>query len=220
MRFIQLLNEEQKLLSNKIFYALILIFLAFILASCGEQDLRDDADPITQFSDPDYTLDEVKKILGEDVEIILSGNFDNDTTIQKVAGVEVSDQDVWGIKFVHFKVERDSLIKVYETSLLDGSFSESKVEKYTVDGIDYELIYYNSLDYFLGSGGGEVFSYMVDLKNKETYYAHLVSEPGRGTSLFLSENITNPEIKNFFLRNFRNDYPSLKLVSEDIELGF
>lgn len=208
------------MLSNKIFYVSIISILAFILASCGEKDLRDDADPITRFNDPDYTLGEVKKILGDDVEIVLSGNFDGDTTIQKAAGVEVSDQEVWGIKFVHFKVEDDSLIKVYETPLLDGSFSECKVDKYIVEGVDHELIYYNSLDYFLGSGGGEVFSYIVDFKNKETYYAHLVSEPGRGISLFLSENITNPEIKNFFLRNFRNDYPSLNLVSEDIELGF
>ncbi len=26
----------------------------------------------------------------------------------------------------------------------------------------YDLIYYNSLDYFLGSGGGEVYSYIID----------------------------------------------------------
>jgi hypothetical protein len=78
-------------------------------------------------------------------------------------------------------------------------------------------MYYNSQDYFLGSGGGEVFSYIIDFNNKKTYYAHLFSE-GKKVSLFLSVNIDIPEIKDFFTSAFKKDYPGLVLVTKDVNI--
>jgi hypothetical protein len=70
----------------------------------------------------------------------------------------------------------------------------------------------------MGSGGGEVFSYIIDFNKKETFYAHLVAEPEKPVYLYLSGNINNPEIKNFFIGNFKRDYPSPTLISKDIDL--
>lgn len=85
---------------------------------------------------------------------------------------------------------------------------------------DYELIYYNSQDYFLGSGGGEVYSYLINFNEGKTYFAHLVDEPGKSASLFLSENIDIIEVKNFFISNFKRDYPAVKLIQKDIVLKY
>ena len=68
----------------------------------------------------------------------------------------------------------------------------------------------------MGSGGGEVFSYIVDFENKQVYYAHLVVEPGSSTSLFISENTQNKELINFFTLTFKKDHPTLKIVEDDI----
>ena len=100
----------------------------------------------------------------------------------------------------------------YETELLDGSFKESFVDKIKFSSIDYDLVYYNSQGYFMGSGGGEVFSYIVDFENKQVYYAHLVVESGSSTSLFISENTQNKELINFFTLTFKKDHPVLKLL--------
>jgi hypothetical protein len=91
------------------------------------------------------------------------------------------------------------------------------VRKEKLPSENYDMVYYNSLDYYLGSGGGEVFSYLVDFKNRQTYYAHLFTEQGRNISLFLSENAT-PDIKNFFLNLFKKDYRNLKIVNKDVDL--
>ena len=78
-------------------------------------------------------------------------------------------------------------------------------------------MYYNSQDYFLGSSEGEVFSYIIDFKNQKTFYAHLFIEKEK-ISLFLSDNIDNREIKDFFVANFKRDYPNLQIVSKDVNI--
>ena len=105
----------------------------------------------------------------------------------------------------------------FQTNLLKGSFKESLTKKIKFPAYDYELIYYNSQDYFLGSGGGEIFSYIINFKNQKTFYAHLFLEKEK-ISLFLSNNIDNSEIKNFFIANFKRDYPNLQIVSKDVNI--
>ncbi len=134
--------------------------------------------------------------------------------------MELTENNVWGIKFVLLKVENNKLVKKYESDLLEGSFKESLVKKIRFPGINHDLIYYNSLDYFWGSGGGEVFAYIFDFARNETYYAHLFSESRSPVELFLSKNITAPELKNFFVSSFKKDYPNFKLASEDVSLEF
>ena len=69
----------------------------------------------------------------------------------------------------------------------------------------------------MGSGGGEIFTYIIDLNKRAVYYAHFFIIPDKPVSLFLSENIT-PEIREFFVRHFQKDYPKLHIVGKDINL--
>jgi hypothetical protein len=70
----------------------------------------------------------------------------------------------------------------------------------------------------MGSGGGEVFSYIIDLENKQVYSAHLVVESQSATYLFISDNTQNKELINFFTLTFKKDYPGLTIVEDDIVL--
>jgi hypothetical protein len=190
------------------------LFLAVILfAACGEKKETPEKD----HGNPAVLLSEVKDFLGEEVKIVYTGVFDDDK-IEKIAvGSEINTKEVWGIKFFLLVKDDDKPEIIFETDILDGSFKSSSVEKLKLPSLSYEMIYYNSLDYFMGSGGGEVFSYIVDLKRKEVYYAHLIIE-GKQISLFLSENIENDEVKDFFLNIFRKDYPVFSIVDKDIRL--
>jgi len=159
-----------------------------------------------------------KEILGDDIKFAYKGFFDKDSVIQIAVGKEITSKDKWGIKFFFLKQDDDELKSVFETDLLEGSFNESLVKKIKFPSLDYELIYYNSGDYFLGSGGGEVFSYIVDFSNNQVYYAHLFLEPKKKFSLFLSDNIENPDIKELFIRTFKKDYPELSVVASDFDI--
>ena len=79
-----------------------------------------------------------------------------------------------------------------------------------------ELIYYNSRDFYTGSGGGDVFLYLINMGKKQIYYAHLIVNRTTGAALFLSDNIEDPMMKKFFISYFKKDYAGLRLIETDI----
>jgi len=201
------------LLSDKIKITFILFSIVFF--SCSEK--KEKIPPI-DFENKIQVLETVQKFYNKDYQIAVSGLFDKVGKQYIVAGQEISNSDDWGIKFIQLEKTGDQLKPIYETELLDGSFKESLVDKIKIASIDYDLMYYNSQGYYLGSGGGEVFSYIIDFQNKAVYFAHLVVESENSVSLFISDNTINKEIRNFFIFTFKKDYPGLVVVKDDIIL--
>lgn len=200
------------------FLIFVLIFILISLPSCSTK--KQGEKPIISITDSLAVNKEAKKLLGDDLRFITTGDFAGDSLLEVAAGIEIVENNNWGIRFILLDIDDNKLVKKYETNLLDGSFKESFVQKIKLPKFDHELIYYNSQDYFWGSGGGEVFSYIIDFNKQETYYAHLFSESRRQVELFLSKNIVEPELKNFFVSVFKKDYPDLKLSSEDVTLEY
>jgi hypothetical protein len=208
------------LLSNKnILFIFSLIFP--LLISCGEKNSEGpENSQKPDYQNPQFVMQQAQKTLGDNVKFAYKGRFNKDSVIEIAAGTESKNSKEWGIKFILLESNGNNFITAYQTALLNGSFSKCLVKKIKFPMFDYELIYYNSQDYFLGSGGGEVYSYLIDLNEGKTFLAHLVDEPGKPASLFLSENIDITEVKNFFISNFKRDYSGLKLVPKDIVLKY
>jgi len=201
------------LLSNNLFKVLLPIFLLIALFSCSD---KKEKIPVLDFENKTQVLDAVKKYYNKETQIARGGLFDETGKQFIAAGMEINNSDDWGIKFTFLEKSGDEFIPKYETELLDGSFKESFVDKIKFSSIDYDLIYYNSQGYFMGSSGGEVFSYIVDFENRQVYYAHLAVEAGSSISLFISENTLSKELKDFFILTFKKDYPTFKIVEDDI----
>jgi len=191
-----------------------LIYLTFLLAiiSCSD---RQEKIPVVDFQNNAQLLEIVKKHYNKEAQVAFGGMFDETGKQFIAAGLEINNSDEWGIKFVFLEKTGDELKVIYETDILEGSFKESFVNKIKFASLDYDLLYYNSQGYFMGSGGGEVFSYIVDLEEKQVYYAHLVVESETATSLFVSDNTINKELVNFFTLTLKKDYPNLMIINED-----
>lgn len=209
-------RKEPKLSFTKKFAAAIIIFFLAFIFSCNEKEQKRPAHKL-DLNSTEALIKEAKKVLGNDTQVALSGHFDEDNTKEVVAGTEINKPDKWGIEFHLLKVEDDTLAPFFSTGMLEGSFTDAAVKVERSLYSEYDLIYYNSLDYYLGSGGGEVFAYLIDFNKKQTFYSHLIIEKGRKISLFLSENST-PVIKNYFLSIFKKDYPNLAIIERDINL--
>jgi len=204
------------LLSNKIFKYSLLVSIVVLVSSCG--DKGDDDLPRIDFENKLQLMELSKKVIGNDVVSAFGGFFD-DTPGKKIAAVIETDENIdWGIKFVLLELQKGRLETIYQSRILPGSHRESFLDKIKFPSFVYELLYYNSQAYFIGSGGGEIYSYIVDFGNKEIYYAHLINEARKPISLFISANTTNKDIKNFFIQIFRKDYPGLKLTDQDVSL--
>jgi hypothetical protein len=201
------------LLSNNLFKSLALIFIVLGSTSCSD---KEEKIPVLDYQNKVQVLDVVKNHFNKDIQVAFAGLFEETGKQFIAAGWEVSNSNEWGIKFSFLEKTGNKFISKYETELLAGSLKESFVDKIKFSSIDYDLVYYNSQSYFLGSGGGEVFSYIIDFENKQVYYAHLIVESESSTSLFISENTSSKELLNFFTLTFKKDYPGLKLVQEDI----
>jgi hypothetical protein len=204
------------LLLNKYLYPIILFLTAFII-SCKTDD--DSSRPKMQvnFEDPAAVLAESQRILGDKVAFAYKGYFTPDSSIQVAAGEEIENNDLWGIRFSLLKMKKGTLEKVYQSEILEGSFRDAMIKKIKFPDFTNELLYYNSRDYFLGSGGGEVFSYIINFEEQQVYYAHLFSGAATGIQLYISENVGD-NLKNFFVSNFRRDFPDLKIASQDVDL--
>ena len=199
--------------SNKNFFFLFIFILFFTICGCKKSY---EPPPHNLFESEQLVQKTARDLVGEKVSFTTSGFFESDSVKSIVAGVEVSEENMWGIKFHLISwVEGEFKIK-FTTGMLDGSFVQCLVNKIKFTGFDTELIYYNSKNYFLGNASGDVYSHVIDLKKLKVYSAHLsVISEGR-ISLDLSQNIDNPMIKNFFLSYFRKDYPNLRLVERAI----
>lgn len=191
----------------------MILFLLLGIISCSD---KEEKIPVLDFENKVQVLDIVKKHYNKETQVAFGGLFDETGKQYIAAGYEINNSDEWGIKFEFLEKSGNEFNSKYETELLDGSFKESFVDKIQFSSIDYDLVYYNSQGYFMGSGGGEVFSYIIDFENKQVYYAHLVVEPGSSNSLFISENTQNKELINFFTLTFKKDHPTLKIVEDDI----
>ena len=207
------------MLLNKKSLSVLLLGL-LLLNSCTEKKQNTDLVKLkNSYNNPSFVLGQAKAILGNDVKQTFKGRFDRDTVIEVIAGTEVEKQTEWGIRFNLLKLINGKLTKTWQTGLLPGSFKGSLCDKIKFPSFDHELVYYNSKDFYLGSSGGEVFTYIINFQDQKTYSAHLVSE-GKTVSLYISDNIDVPEIHNFFFGIFKRDYPNLKIVYKDVQLKY
>jgi hypothetical protein len=192
-----------------------IVFLFIFIISCSDKESKI---PVLDFQNKSQLLEVVKKHYDKNSSVAFGGVFDESGKRTIVTGSEIENNKDWGIKFTQLEIVDDEFKVKFETNLLDGSFKQSFVDKIKFASFDNELIYYNSQDYYLGSGGGEIFSYIIDFTAKQVYFAHLIIEPSTSISLFISGNTKSKELRNFFVLTFKKDYPDLKVVDKDVSV--
>jgi hypothetical protein len=197
-----LLNNTYKIIG-------ILLSLLF-LTGCGKKDSK----PVN-YNDMRAIKNLAAQLIDKEIKFVASGNFSSEETKSIVAGTEVSAKNQWGISFSLIEKIDDEFVVVYNTGLLEGSFDNSIVDKMKLSSFKGEMIYYNSKDFYLGTGGGDVFLYIINFSKKEIYYAHLIVQKSEGVLLYLSENIEDPMIRKFFIRYFKKDYAALRIIKSD-----
>ena len=199
------------MLLNRIYQWTRILFVLIIAFSCGTENEK----PVN-LDDPRVVKNIASDLIADKIKFTSSGYFSSDLKLSIVAGTESPENNQWGIKFKLIEKVNNKFQVVYSTDKLEGSFDKCIVDKMKLSTFKGELVYYNSQDYYMGTGGGDVFSYIINFVNSEVYYAHLIAEKSFGASLFLSENIQDPMLRKFFISYFKKDYPSLRIIKSDV----
>jgi hypothetical protein len=210
------------LLKTKYFSLAFALSLPLLLTACdkkegGEHPITVAVDTLDLRNEP-LAMRNAKSLLGNEVILVRNGNFKEDSVQAVAAGLEYSQQKMIGIKFAFLKKSNGRLEKDFQTALLNGSFEQSTVKTMKMKSLKYDLLYYNSRDYFMGSQGGEVYSYLIDFNLNKVYYAHFITVSKMPFRLYLSPNIDNEEIKKFFIDLFKKDFPATKLIKKDQDI--
>lgn len=198
------------MLSNSKYSLAFIIFILLTISSCAEKIKN------VNFDDPRAVRNVANKLIEDNIKFSSVGYFSSDSTRSIIAGIEASEADQFGIAFTLIDFVDDELQVVYTTETLNGSFDKCIVDKMKFSSETNELIYYNSKDYYLGTGGGDVYLYIINFVNREVYYAHLIVEKSVGVSLYLSDNIDDPSMRQFFVSYFKKDYQALRIVRSDV----
>ena len=199
------------MLLNKINKIIGIIILLLFLVGCGKKESK-----TVNYNDKRAIKNLAAQLIDKEIQFIASGNFSSERTKSIVAGTEVSGKNRWGISFTLIEKVDDEFKEVYNTGLLEGSFDKCIVDKMKLSSFKGEMIYYNSRDFYLGTGGGDVFLYIINFFEKEIYYAHLIVQKSAGVLLYLSENIEDPMMRKFFIRYFKKDYSTLRIIKSDL----
>jgi len=205
-----------------------IVLLSLILFACSNKKEEKSENNLNNANIPGISAslnnpDSLKKYLHAALSapsmFTYPGKFDEDSvTHEYAAGTEISTKKESGIKFSLLKPDKDKLIISYQSRLLKGSFTKSAQRIVRPKGFTYDMIYYSSLNYFMGAKFGEIFTYLIDFKNKEIYYSHLFTTDGNSFSIFLSENIKDKSIKDYLLTPFQKDFSSALIVKKDVDL--
>ncbi len=198
------------MLLNNIYKIIGIISLLLFLVGCGKKESNQ-----VNYNDMRAIKNLAAQLIDKKIEFVTSGNFSSEEAKSIVAGTEVSGKNQWGISFSLIEKIDDEFKVVYNTGLLEGSFDKCIVDKMKLSSFKGEMVYYNSRDFYLGTGGGDVFLYIINFSAKEIYYAHLIVQKSAGVSLYLSENIEDPMIRKFFIRYFKKDYSTLRIIKSD-----
>jgi len=201
---------------NKTVLAGIIFLFLLILIGCDSES-KNPSTPIEDYlSDNQMLLAHLKKNFDPQTEVALYSQFDTDSSKEILAVKETkpSKTDKWGLKIQ--LLSSDSLKKKDEVFLPEMSTTESICTTQRLDSISYDLFYFNSGSFYIGSSGGEIFAYLVDFPQKQTYYTHLIISANKPAALFFSKNCGEQKVKDFFLNLFKIDYPELVVSQKDI----
>lgn len=204
--------------SKKIFLQILFIFLLIIGGCNKEKEKINTKEELKKLESKEYLLQKVRDVLGNEVGFTVKGNFNNTGVFEVVAAKDINNSELSGIQFYLLQLNGSDLTITDSTRILEGSLKYSLTNKIKFPFFNFELIYYNSKDYYMGSGGGEQFSYIINFNDNEIYYAHLISVPKKVDTIFLSNNISKEQIKNFFLSIAKKDFPNINVSSTDIIL--
>lgn len=200
------------MLSNKKNFFVLFLIIILGTVSCKKSY---EPPPYKLFEDKSQVIKVARDVLKTEVAFANSGYYDTDSIKSIAAGVEVSENNQYGIKFCMISWVDGEFAEVYSTGLLEGSLTKCLVDKIKFSDLPHELLYYNSKDYYVGSGGGEIYSHVINFHDKETYSAHLTIASRGDVYLELSNNIKIPMLKTFFISYFKREYPSLYVIDSD-----
>lgn len=191
----------------------ICVLPLLVMSGCGKGDksegqlvvFKTDAEKIIEFVNNAYHCKEAKVLKG-----MYKPNYDLYAVVY-----EINSGTDFGIKFMLAHLHADSVIVDYTSNLVDGAVNQSVFETVKIPGANYDMAYYSSSDYFMGSGGGEMFTYVIDFNTSSIGYGHMFISVGGVPNFYIPATVKGQNIREYLIGRIKSDFSDIKVVSQD-----
>lgn len=106
----------------------------------------------------------------------------------------------------------------YETPIVDGAVKHSIFQKVNVPGVTDTLLYYDSGDFFMGSGSGELYAYIIQPKEVSFLKAHLFIDGDTPPKVFIPDTPKTKVLRGYLFNKLRDQFPGLKFAAKDVSI--
>ncbi|MBI2419820.1 MAG: hypothetical protein HYV28_18300 [Ignavibacteriales bacterium] len=149
---------------------------------------------------------------------ILFGNFtDSSKSICAILlKMESKDLKNLSIAFVDTALINSENFVLYVTEPLEGDPDNTELTSVRLTDIPHPIVYFNTGDFLMGTGGGEVFHYLIDAAKEQIYPAHFIADKSSGFGLYLPPQSRAAVIQDFFHAKVSKQYSPLSTLKRDI----
>ncbi len=200
-------SQYFNLLCSLFFFALV------VLPGCGKND-KSEGQPVAFKTEDERIIEFVNTTYHCKEAKVLKGMYKPEYDLFAVV-YEVNSGTEFGIRFLLVHLHADSVVVDYSSNLIDGAVNQSAFERVRIPGKNYDLVYYNSTDYFMGSGGGEVFTYVIDFNEPLIAYGHMFISGSGAPNFYIPSSVKDQSIRDYLLRRIKSDFSDVKPVSQD-----
>lgn len=149
---------------------------------------------------------------------VLFGNFTDSTKLICAILLKMESKDLknLSIAFVDTSLINSENFVLYVTDPLEGDPENTELTSVLLTDSPHPLVYFNTGDFLMGTGGGEVYHYLIDAAKKQIYPAHFIADKANGFGLFLPLISRAAEIREFFHTRVSKQFSPLSTLKRDI----
>lgn len=216
MNYYQLSNPARRLL----FFS-FLIFLCSVY-SCNENKVDNQTEQeigdSLSVSRITYIKSRTAVKLNAKALGVLFGNFLDSTksTCAILLKMESKDLKNLSLAFIDTALINSENFVLYVTEPLEGDPENTELTSVTITGSKQSFLYFNTGDFLMGTGGGEVYHYLIDAAKEQIYPAHFIADKTNGFGLYLPPISRAAEIREFFHTKVSKQYSPLSTLKRDI----
>jgi hypothetical protein len=115
-------------------------------------------------------------------------------------------------------ISQNAVAVEYSSPVVDGALKQATFQQVVLPGVSDTALYYDSGDFFMGSGSGEVYVYVIFPKTNTIVKGHLFLTGEAPPRLFVPESTTATAVRTYIFNKFKDQYPGLKFAQKDITI--
>jgi hypothetical protein len=193
------------------YFFCILALLIFYSCEKSNQDPAPLAEKLSRIDSlslrfPNLNPKALSVVTGE-IITALEGNFSNAKDVVYAVLIDDQTKNLCHLKIKFIRKFDTYYQAAYSSPSLEGIKKSFGLEKAILPGLSYQLLYFDSGGYYLGSGGGEIFSYLIDAEMARTYSALLRIGDGNPPQILIPRSCNRIEVRNYFIKKLQGLYP-------------